>query len=147
MVREKQTEWPDLEHYADVPLFNTKAVVQKTGIAAPTLRAWERRYAILSPERAQNDYRLYSERDIAIIRWLKEHVDAGMSISQAIALLRHLEEEHNQLHRKDLPPESTSPFQVMESNPAVDTRETIAKSDEQEKDGTYNIRFVRERLL
>ena len=96
-MREKQTEWPGLEHYADVPLFNTKAVAQQTGIAAPTLRAWERRYVILSPERAHNDYRLYSERDIVIIRWLKEHIDAGMSISQAIALFRHLEEEHNQL--------------------------------------------------
>jgi MerR family transcriptional regulator, light-induced transcriptional regulator len=104
-MREKHTEWPRLEHYADVPLFNTKAVAQQTGIAAPTLRAWERRYMILSPERAQNDYRLYSERDIAIIRWLKEHIDAGMSISQAIALFRHLEEEHTQLHQ------STSPSQ------------------------------------
>ena len=146
-MQEKQTEWPDLEHYADVPLFNTKAVVQKTGIAAPTLRAWERRYTILSPERAQNDYRLYSERDIAIIRWLKDRVDAGMSISQAIALFRHFEEEHNQLHRKDLPPERTSPFQVMVSNPAVGKHETIAKGDEQEKDITYNMRFVRKRLL
>src|SRR5438445_2131867 len=110
LVREKHNEWPGLENYADVPLFNTKAVVQKTGIAAPTLRAWERRYTILSPERAQNAYRLYSERDIALIRWLNERVDAGMSISQAIALLRHLEEEHHQQQRKDLPPESTSPF-------------------------------------
>jgi DNA-binding transcriptional MerR regulator len=146
-VREKHVEWPDLEYYADVPLFNTKAVVQKTGIAGPTLRAWERRYTILAPERAQNDYRLYSERDIAIIGWLKDRVDAGMSISQAIALFRHLEEEHNQLHRKDLPPESTSPSQVMISTPTVGTHETIPKSDEQEKDETYNMRFVRERLL
>jgi len=146
-VREKHTERPDLEHYADVPLFNTKAVVQKTGIAAPTLRAWERRYTILSPERAHNDYRLYSERDIAIIHWLKERVEAGMSISQAIALFRHLEEEHNQLHRKNLPPESTSPFQVMVSTPAVGKHETIAQDDGQEKDVTYNMRFVRERLL
>ncbi|MDQ6660221.1 MAG: MerR family transcriptional regulator [Chloroflexota bacterium] len=146
-MREKQTEWPDLERYADVPLFNTKAVVQQTGIAGPTLRAWERRYTILSPERAQNDYRLYSERDIALIRWLKDRVDAGMSISQAIAVLRHLEEEHNQLHRKNLPPKSTLPFQVTLSNPAVGTHETTAKSDEQEKDATYNTRFVRERLL
>src|SRR5256885_8931913 len=147
MVRERHTEWPHLEHYSNVPLFNTKAVVQKTGIAAPTLRAWERRYAILSPERADNAYRLYSERDIAIIGWLKEHVDAGMSISQAIALLRHLEEEHTQLHRKDLPPEGTSLLQVTVSNPVVDKHETIAKSDEQEKDVTYNMRFVRERLF
>lgn len=146
-MREKQTEWPDLEQYTDVPLFNTKAVVQKTGIAAPTLRAWERRYTILTPERAQNDYRLYSERDIALIRWLKERVDAGMSISQAIALFRHLAEEQNQLHRKGLLPERTSPFQMMVSNPAVGKHETIAKSDEQEKDETYNMRVVQERLL
>src|SRR6266853_1534697 len=146
-VREGQSEWPDLERYSDLPLFNTKAVVQQTGIPAPTLRAWERRYAILSPERAENDYRLYSERDIAIIRWLKERVDAGMAISQAIALFRHLEEEHNQLQRKDLPPESTSPFQKVVSNLAVGRHETLAESNGQEQDVTYNMRFVRERLL
>ncbi|HEY6541999.1 MAG TPA: MerR family transcriptional regulator [Ktedonobacteraceae bacterium] len=147
MVREKQTEWPDLEHYADAPLFNTKAVAQQTGIAAPTLRAWERRYTILSPERAQNAYRLYSERDIVLIRWLKERVDAGMSISQAIALFRHLEEEQNQLHRKDSPPGSTSPFQVTVPTAAMGTHATSAEGDRQEKDETYNMRFVRERLL
>src|SRR5690348_1613263 len=133
-MREKYTEWPGLEHYADVPLFNTKAVVQQTGIAAPTLRAWERRYMILSPERAQNDYRLYSERDIAIIRWLKEHIDAGMSISQAIVLFRHLEEEHNQLHRKDLPPESTSPSQMPLSTLSTGEHQPIVEGDKQEAD-------------
>ncbi len=97
-VREgKKNQWPDLEHYEDTPMFNTKAVVQHTGVPAPTLRAWERRYAILSPERANNDYRLYSARDIAKIRWLKERVDDGMSISQAAALLRHMDEEYQHL--------------------------------------------------
>ncbi len=171
-MREKHTEWPGLEYYADVPLFNTKAVVQETGIAAPTLRAWERRYSILSPERAQNDYRLYSERDIAIIRWLKDRVDAGMSISQAIALFRHLEEEHNQLHqlhRKNVPPESFSPFQVTLPTSSIGEHEPI-ESDEQLKKAAsqpalqhvqkldaeltvnsaqtpYNMRFVQEHLL
>ena len=146
-MREKHTEWPDLEYYADVPLFNTKSVVQQTGIAGPTLRAWERRYTILSPERAQNDYRLYSERDIAIIRWLKDRVDAGMSISQAIALFRHLEEEHNRLHHKDLPQESIPPSQQLASTPALGKEETMAKGDEQKKDETYSMRFVQEHLL
>src|SRR5215470_3627885 len=73
-----------LERYSTTPLFNTKAVVRQTGIPAPTLRAWERRYGILSPQRGPNDYRLYSERDIAIIRWLREQVENGLSISQAI---------------------------------------------------------------
>ena len=99
-LREGQGEWPDLEHYSDIPLYNTKAVVQQTGVPAPTLRAWERRYAILSPERANNAYRLYSERDIATIRWLKVRVEAGMSISHAIALLRHMNKEYQRLQEK-----------------------------------------------
>ena len=77
-----------LENYSNTPLFNTKAVVRQTGVPAPTLRAWERRYGVLSPYRGENDYRLYSERDIAIIRWLREQVENGLSISQAIAMLR-----------------------------------------------------------
>ncbi len=107
-VHEGSIEWPDLEYYSDTPMFNTKAVVQQTGIAAPTLRAWERRYDLLSPERADNDYRLYSERDIILIRWLKERVDAGMSISQAIALFRHLREEHEQLPNLTLSQQASS---------------------------------------
>lgn len=99
-AREVHGEWPDLEHYSDIPLYNTKAVVQQTGVPAPTLRAWERRYTILSPERANNDYRLYSERDIVMIRWLKEHVNSGMSISQAIALLRHMNEQFYRLQEE-----------------------------------------------
>lgn len=78
----------DLAAYSDAPIFNTKAVVQQTGVPAPTLRAWERRYKILSPERANNTYRLYTERDIATVLWLKRRVDAGMAISQAVALFR-----------------------------------------------------------
>ena len=174
-MREKHTERPGLEHYADVPLFNTKAVVQQTGIAGPTLRAWERRYMILSPQRAQNDYRLYSERDIALIRWLKEHIEAGMSISQAIALFRHLEEEHTQRHRKDVPHESTSPPHMLLPTLSTGEQQPIAKGDEQEVEAqmkkgaaqpipqnvqnldaemtanisptTYNVRFAQERLL
>ena len=93
-MHEERIEYPDLEQYPDVPVFNTKAVVQQTGVPAPTLRACERRYAILSPERANTDYRLYSERDIVIIRWLKERVDAGMAISHATSLFRRLNEEN-----------------------------------------------------
>ena len=93
---ERPMEWPELERYSDRPMFNTKAVVQQTGIPAPTLRAWERRYALFSPKRADNDYRLYTERDIVLIRWLRGRVENGMSISQAIALYRHLNQDQAQ---------------------------------------------------
>lgn len=89
--REPRVQLPVLDSYSDMPLFNTKAVVHQTGVPAPTLRAWERRYGILAPRRGENDYRLYSERDMMMVAWLRERVESGMTISQAIALLRSLE--------------------------------------------------------
>ncbi|HEU5442165.1 MAG TPA: cobalamin-dependent protein [Ktedonobacterales bacterium] len=88
---EPRVQAPALDAYSDLPLYNTKAVVHQTGVPAPTLRAWERRYGILSPRRGENDYRLYSERDMMVVAWLRERVETGMTISQAIALLRSLE--------------------------------------------------------
>ena len=76
-----------LSSYDNTPVFTIKTVVQETGIPPATLRAWERRYGVLSPGRSEGGYRLYSERDIAILRWLKRQVDAGVSISRAVALL------------------------------------------------------------
>jgi methanogenic corrinoid protein MtbC1 len=75
-----------LDSYDDTPVFTIKTVVQETGIAPATLRAWERRYGVLSPGRSDGGYRLYSERDIAILHWLKRQVDAGVAISRAVAL-------------------------------------------------------------
>ncbi len=170
-VREGYNQWPDLERYAETPLFNTKAVVQQTGVSAPTLRAWERRYAILSPERANNDYRLYSERDIATIRWLKERVDSGMSISHAIALLRHMHDEYRHLQEAQKSFEGNAPvfhvtlpeapeerqFQIdNELMPATDrsAQPTIEGRLREAGEHTlnnqhlvYNMRTTRERLL
>jgi MerR family transcriptional regulator, light-induced transcriptional regulator len=72
---------------ADTPVYTIKTVVQQTGITPATLRAWERRYGVLSPGRSDGGYRLYSERDIAVLRWLKAQVEGGVAISSAVALL------------------------------------------------------------
>ena len=69
------------------PVYNTRAVVLRTGVPADTFRAWERRYGIPSPARTGGNQRLYSERDIAVITWLRDQTRAGVTISQAIALL------------------------------------------------------------
>lgn len=131
-VKEGYSEWPDLEQYSDIPVFNTKAVVQQTGIAAPTLRAWERRYKLLAPERAENDYRLYSERDIALIRWLKERVEAGMSISQAIALFRHISEAYIRLHEEQKAETEHPPaFHVALPEPPSEEDVPLSASDEE----------------
>jgi DNA-binding transcriptional MerR regulator len=132
-MTDKHAERPPLERYADAPVYNMKAMVQQTGVAAPTLRAWERRYAILSPQRTQHEYRLYSERDIAIIRWLKERVDAGMSISQAAALFRYLEEEHQR--------------QEVSQPPLQSEQQSHSREITHPAPATYNMRLVQERLL
>jgi DNA-binding transcriptional MerR regulator len=92
-----------LGEYAITPLYNIKAVVQTTGISPSTLRAWERRYNIARPQRSDSGYRLYSERDIAVIRWLKAQTDAGMSISQAVSWLGNLIDEAGDTEEAILP--------------------------------------------
>ncbi|MFN8470717.1 MAG: cobalamin-dependent protein [Anaerolineae bacterium] len=76
-----------LSQYTDTPIYNIKAVEQATGVAASTLRVWERRYGVPTPNRSDTGYRLYSERDIATVTWLKGQLDEGLTISQAIARL------------------------------------------------------------
>ncbi len=79
-----------IKDLSDDPKFTIRMVSEKTGIQPVTLRAWERRHEVLSPHRADNRYRLYSERDIAVLRWLKHRVDEGTSISNAVSELRSM---------------------------------------------------------
>jgi MerR family transcriptional regulator, light-induced transcriptional regulator len=76
--------------FATESIYNMKAVSQRTGIPAPTLRAWERRHKALAPGRSSGNYRLYSERDIAMLLWLDEKTKTGLSISRAVALLERV---------------------------------------------------------
>lgn len=75
----------DVNRLRSVPEYNTRAVVQKTGVPADTFRAWERRYGLPRPTRTAGNQRLYSERDIAVIAWLREQTRDGLSISRAVA--------------------------------------------------------------
>ena len=68
------------------PAFNLKVVLKETGIAADTLRAWERRYGLPKPQRSAGGHRLYSQRDIETIKWLIERQSEGLSISRAVDL-------------------------------------------------------------
>ena len=80
---------------ADTPIFNLNAVVQETGIKPDTLRAWERRYGLPNPQRSEGGHRLYSLRDIEIVKWLLEQRETGLSISKAVKLWRQLETERD----------------------------------------------------
>jgi methanogenic corrinoid protein MtbC1 len=72
------------------PTYNLKVVLKETGIAADTLRAWERRYSLPMPERTPGGHRLYSQHDIEIIKWLMAKQSEGLSISRAVDLWNEL---------------------------------------------------------
>src|SRR5690606_14642062 len=91
--RQQVSEWrsdpvDDLVDHQTVPEYNTRAVEKLTGIPADTFRAWERRHGLPNPARTAGNHRLYSERDIAIVRMLKQMTDDGVSISHAVAIAR-----------------------------------------------------------
>lgn len=68
------------------PAYNLKAVLKETGLGADTLRAWERRYGLPTPQRTEGGHRLYSDYDIAMLKWLVARQDEGLSISRAAEL-------------------------------------------------------------
>lgn len=79
--------------FDDTPIFNLKAVVRETGLKPDTLRAWERRYGLPEPKRTAGGHRLYSQRDIQVLKWLIARQIEGMSISRAVDLWRTREQE------------------------------------------------------
>ena len=54
-----------------------------TGIPEPTLRAWERRYGIPTPERTASGYRLYSLQEVEQVRKMRAACEGGMSAAEA----------------------------------------------------------------
>lgn len=75
------------------PRYRITTVAEMTGIPAPTLRAWERRYGVPAPERTSSSYRLYSEADLRQVRRLRQLVDSGLAPSEAARLLAEPEPE------------------------------------------------------
>lgn len=71
-------------------LYNLQAVLKETNLKPDVLRAWERRYGLPKPERTAGGHRLYSEYDIATIKWLRARQEEGLSISRAVELWKEI---------------------------------------------------------
>ncbi|WP_164008452.1 MerR family transcriptional regulator [Pyxidicoccus trucidator] len=72
-----------------------------SGVRVELIRAWERRYGVLNPERTPAGYRVYTDRDVALLKRLKKLTDEGVAISEAAKLLPQLLAE---LDAEPLPP-------------------------------------------
>lgn len=67
-------------------MYSIKAVSQATGLSIETLRAWERRYRIVEPERDPNGRRAYRADDVIRLRKLREATERGHPISRLARL-------------------------------------------------------------
>ena len=65
------------------PVLRIGEVSRRTGVAVPTLRAWQRRYGLLEPARTEGGHRLYSEADIARVRSMQRLLNDGWSAAAA----------------------------------------------------------------
>jgi MerR family transcriptional regulator, light-induced transcriptional regulator len=63
-------------------------LARRCGVSVDLLRAWERRYGLLTPARTAGGYRLYSADDEARVRSMRAHLAQGLSAAEAARLVR-----------------------------------------------------------
>jgi len=77
--------------------YPVRLVAVRTGLSPHLLRAWERRYGVVTPSRSEGGQRLYSDLDIERLARLRRLVERGHAISRIASLpldaLAQLEEE------------------------------------------------------
>jgi DNA-binding transcriptional MerR regulator/methylmalonyl-CoA mutase cobalamin-binding subunit len=75
------------ERYHVQAMYNIKQAAGRAGVSVPVLRAWERRYGIVRPERSTSGYRRFDDESVARVRTMRGLVDAGWSPSAAAAAI------------------------------------------------------------
>jgi methanogenic corrinoid protein MtbC1 len=63
-------------------MYSIKAVSQATGLSVEALRAWERRYAVVTPHRDDLGRRVYRPEDVLRLRRLREATERGHPIGR-----------------------------------------------------------------
>ena len=66
-------------------LYKIKTIASLTGFNPTLLRAWERRYGLLIPDRTDTGHRLYTGEDLRVLRRVRSMLDQGRSIGEIVA--------------------------------------------------------------
>lgn len=69
-------------------LLPIREVARQTGVNPVTLRAWERRYGLVTPLRTTKGHRLYTLEEVARIRHILTWLDRGVAVGQVKGLLK-----------------------------------------------------------
>ncbi len=59
---------------------------KRAGVSPALLRAWERRYGLVRPNRSAGGLRLYSPADVERVRLMREHLAEGLAAAEAASL-------------------------------------------------------------
>ena len=76
------------EHLKNENQFPIRQLSARTQVNTVTLRAWERRYGLLKPQRTEKGHRLYSEKDVLTIQRILTLVSRGVPIGKVKTLLQ-----------------------------------------------------------
>jgi DNA-binding transcriptional MerR regulator len=69
--------------------FPIRQLSARTQVNTVTLRAWERRYGLLKPQRTAKGHRLYSDKDVVTIERILTIVSRGVPIGKVKTLLQN----------------------------------------------------------
>jgi DNA-binding transcriptional MerR regulator len=69
------------------PLFSIGAVARMLDLSAATIRTWETRYALITPQRSEGGQRLYSRDQVEQLRFVKDQLATGRRPGEAHRLL------------------------------------------------------------
>lgn len=75
------------------PIYSIGAVARLLDVTPGTIRTWEERYGVISPQRSPAGRRLYSRDELARLRFVKEKIDEGIQPADAHRLLAEQVEE------------------------------------------------------
>lgn len=64
-------------------MYSIKQASIRSGVSVPLIRAWERRYGVVSPQRTASGYRLYDDLAIATLVRVRELTENGWTPSEA----------------------------------------------------------------
>ena len=64
-------------------MYSIKQASIRSGVSVPLIRAWERRYGVVSPQRTASGYRLYDDQAIATLVRVRELTETGWTASEA----------------------------------------------------------------
>ncbi|MFH8133896.1 MerR family transcriptional regulator [Pantoea osteomyelitidis] len=68
-------------------LYSIGEVAERCGINPVTLRAWQRRYGLLKPQRTEGGHRQFDDEDVQRIEEIKRWIESGVPVGKVKALL------------------------------------------------------------